>query len=213
MERWGPYAKIGPPLRTPADNAALWRALAGGLISTVASDHVVGRPELKEPGWQNIFRTEAGQTISSGAPGTETMLPLLFSEGVIRRGYPLSWLARISSENPARLFGLYPRKGVIQAGSDADLTIIDPSRIVTLCGKEMHGKAGFSLYEGREITGWPWTTLARGHVILEGDQVRAEPGTGRFLPRGTLTAPIAGLPIAKDRNPANSHELSISNGR
>ncbi len=191
MQRWGPLAKIGPPLRTPADNAALWRGLSTGLISTVASDHVVGRPEVKEPGWQNIFCTESGQSISSGAPSVETMLPLLFSEGVTRRRLPLSWLARVSAENPARLLGLYPLKGTIQPGSDADLTILDPSRTVTLQGERMHGRAGFTLYEGWNVTGWPWLTMARGRVILENDRVCAQPGTGRFLPRGKPVAPLA----------------------
>ncbi len=128
MERWGPFAKIGPPLR-PADGpdrAALWAGSEAGYIATVASDHSPRVPAAKEPGRKNIFVDQEGRPIPFGAPSLETLVPLMYNEGVVNRGLPISWMARVMAENPARIFGLYPRKGVIRVGADADLTIWDP---------------------------------------------------------------------------------------
>ena len=127
MERLGPFAKIGPPLR-PADGpdrAALWAGSEAGFIATVASDHSPRVPAAKEPGRVNIFVDPDGKPIPFGAPSLETLVPLMYSEGVVNRGLPMTWMARVLAENPARIFGLYPRKGVIRVGADADLCIWD----------------------------------------------------------------------------------------
>jgi dihydropyrimidinase len=195
MERWGPFAKIGPPLR-PADGpdrAALWRGLEQGAVATVASDHAPRVPAAKEPGRTNIFVDPGGKPIPFGAPSLETLVPLTYSEGVVARGLPVTWLARVLAENPARIFGLYPRKGTIRVGADADLTIWDPEPEWTITRAQHLGIAGFTPYEGWSVRGRPWTTLVRGQVVLGPDgEVEQKPGFGRYLPRGAAQPPLGG---------------------
>src|SRR2546421_4319688 len=128
MARLGPFAKIGPPLRPAAgpDREAMWAGSAAGAIHTIASDHAPRLPKFKEPGRTNIFVDAHGVPIPFGAPSLETLAPLVWHEGVVKRGLPPTWMARALSENPARIFGLFPRKGTIRVGADADLTIWDP---------------------------------------------------------------------------------------
>lgn len=194
MERWGPLAKIGPPLR-PADGPdreALWQGTAEGSIACVGSDHSPRARALKEPGWQNIFLDPAGRLIPFGSPQLETLVPLVYSEGVVKRGLPLSWMARVLSENPARIFGLYPRKGTIQPGADADLLIWDPEPEWTIRVTDHRGTAGWTLYEGWRVRGRPWMTLLRGRVLLNQGRLELGPGAGRYLPRGRPVPPLAG---------------------
>src|SRR2546422_7724637 len=168
MERWGPFAKTGPPLR-PADGpdgAALWEGSAAGYIATLASDHAPRVPAAKEPGRKNIFVDPEGKPIPFGAPSLETLVPLAYSEGVVKRGLPLTWLARVLAENPARIFGLYPKKGVIRPGADADLTIWDPTPEWTIQQSHHLSVAGFTPYEGWAVRGRAWMTLVRGQVVL-----------------------------------------------
>ena len=194
MERWGPLAKIGPPLR-PAegpDREALWRGAEQGYIATVASDHSPRPRAQKEPGWQNIFVDPAGRPIPFGSPSVETLVPLLYSEGVVKRGLPLPWLARVLAENPARIFGLYPRKGAIRVGADADLLIIDPEPEWTIRAADHRGIAGWTLYEGWTARGRPWMTLLRGRVLLNQGRLEQAPGCGQYLARGGPVPPLAG---------------------
>jgi dihydropyrimidinase len=194
MDRWGPFAKMGPPLR-PADGPdrdALWGGVAQGYISTVGSDHAPRPKAAKEPGWTNIFLYPDGKPIPFGAPSVETMVPLMFSEGVVKRGLPISWMARVLAENPARIFGLYPRKGAIRVGADADLLIIDPEPEWTMAGADLRGVAGMTLYEGWTMRGRPWMTLLRGRVLLHGGKLEQEPGYGCYLHRSRPRSPVAG---------------------
>jgi len=195
MERLGPFAKIGPPLR-PADGpdrAALWAGTEAGYIATVASDHSPRVPAAKEPGRRNIFVDGEGKPIPFGAPSLETLVPLMYSEGVAKRGLPVSWLARVLAENPARIFGLYPRKGVIRVGSDADLTIWDPASTGSIERARHLGIAGFTPYEGWTVRGRPWMTLLRGQVVLNSEGVlEQKPGYGRYLARTSPLPPLAG---------------------
>jgi dihydropyrimidinase len=192
MERWGPLAKIGPPLRPAAggDHAALWAGLAQGPISAVASDHSPRPKAMKEAGWKNIFNDEKGNVIPFGSPGLETLVPLVYSEGVVKRGLPLTWMARVLAENPARMFGLSPRKGAIRPGADADLLIWDPTGEGTITVKDHHGIAGWTLYEGYKTHGRPWMTLLRGETLLENGQLRQKPGFGHYLHRGAPQPPL-----------------------
>ena len=195
MERWGPFAKIGPPLR-PADGpdrGALWEGTAAGFVATVASDHSPRVPAVKEPGRRNIFVDAEGKPIPFGAPSLETLVPLVYSEGVVNRGLPLPWLARVLAENPARIFGLWPRKGVIRIGADADLTLWDPVPEWTIQQAGHLGIAGFTPYEGWRVRGRPWMTLVRGQVVLNpAGELEQKPGFGRYLARGAPRPPHGG---------------------
>jgi dihydropyrimidinase len=193
MARLGPFAKIGPPLRPEGgpDRDAMWAGLAGGYIHTLASDHAPRPPRFKEPGRSNIFVDAQGKPIPFGAPSLETLAPLAYSEGVARRGLPLSWMARVLAENPARIFGLFPRKGAIRVGADADLTIWDPAAEWTIEQRQHLSVAGYTPYEGWRVRGRPWLTLVRGHVVLNPDgALEQKPGFGHFLPEAPPTPPV-----------------------
>ena len=194
MARFGPQAKIGPPLRPEdgPDRDALWRGLAQGQISVVASDHAPHPKELKQLGWDNIFLTPEGNSVPYGSPGVETLVPLMYSEGVVKRGLPIWWLARVMAENPARVFGLFPQKGTIQVGSDADLLIIDPKGDSIVTSKDHISNGGYTLFEGWRVNGRPWMTLLRGKVLLKDGKLKQKPGYGRFLASGAPTTPLGG---------------------
>ncbi len=194
MERWGPLAKIGPPLRPAGgpDRDALWRGSEQGYIAAVASDHSPRAKPLKEPGWKNIFVGPDGKPIPFGSPSLETLVPLVYSEGVVNRGLPLTWMARVLAENPARMFGLYPKKGSIRVGADADLLIWDPEASGTIRVADHKGMAGWTLYEGWKVKGRPWMTLLRGRTLLNQGRLEQAPGYGRYLARGAPLPPLAG---------------------
>ncbi|MFN8556195.1 MAG: dihydroorotase family protein [Dehalococcoidia bacterium] len=173
----------------------MWRGVRHGWIPVVASDHSPHPRDLKEPGWKNIFYNDEGQPIPFGAPSAETIVPLMYSEGVVKRGLPVWWLARALAENPARIFGLYPRKGVIAPGSDADFTIIDPSASLEVRAASMHSRTGYTPYEGRTLSGRPVMTLVRGQVVLENGVLRRGGDYGAYIPADRLMAPVYG-PVA-----------------
>jgi dihydropyrimidinase len=176
MLRLGPVAKVGPPLRTAADHEALWQGLADQTVRVIASDHA---PKVR----RNLTATDDVFAEPYGAPGVETLLPVSYDAMINQRRGSLLDLARALSENPARIYGLYPRKGVIAVGSDADLVIIDPAVSRTIRAAEQHTTATYSLYEGREVTGWPVRSLLRGRTLLAGDQLADGHPRGRYLPR------------------------------
>jgi dihydropyrimidinase len=191
---FGPFAKIGPPLRSAdlVNQNALWEGSAQGYIATVGSDHSVYPKEDKERGWDNIFVSEDGQSIPFGAPSMETLVPLMYSEGVVKRGLPIWWMARVLAENPARLFGIYPRKGVIRPGADADVLIWNPDTERTIREADLCGRAGFTPYDGWLVQGSPWITLLRGKVLLQDGKLHQHAGYGQFLPAGSPVPPVAG---------------------
>ena len=197
MAQHGPLAKIGPPLRPKdgPDREALWQGLAQGYTSIVSSDHAPYPQDLKQVGWENIFVTPEGAQVPFGSPGVETIVSLMYSEGVVKRGLPIWWLARVMSENPARIFGLYPRKGTIQVGSDADLLIMDPAGDRVITAKDHLSTTGYSLFEGWKVSGRPWMTLLRGQVLFNQGEIEQKPGYGQFLacegPRVPVGGPVA----------------------
>ena len=193
MARLGPFAKIGPPLRPAAgpDREAMWAGSAGGYIHTLASDHAPRPPKFKEPGRTNIFVDAQGKPIPFGAPSLETLTALAFSEGVAQRRLPLSWMARVLAENPARIFGLFPRKGAIRVGADADLSIWDPDAEWSIEQRQHLSVAGYTPYEGWRVRGRPWMTLLRGQVILAPDgTIEQKPGFGEYLDEAPPVAPV-----------------------
>jgi dihydropyrimidinase len=110
------------------------------------------------------------------------MLPMLFSAGVLAGRISLARFVSLTSTNPARLFGLYPRKGTIAVGSDADLLVLDPDERRTIDGRSMRSRAGYCAYDGAEVRGWPRFTISRGEVVLSDGEVLAAPGRGQWLP-------------------------------
>jgi len=172
-----------PPLREAEDVEALWAGLADGSVDTLGSDHAPWR--LADKLDDSLDVTTARQ----GVADLETMLPMLFSAGVSTGRVSLHRFVSLTSTSPARLFGLYPRKGTIAVGSDADLLVLDPQLRRMIDGSSMRSRAGYSAYDGREICGWPRFTISRGDVVLEDGQVLARPGRGLWLRRGTTAPP------------------------
>ncbi|MEA3339684.1 MAG: amidohydrolase family protein [Chloroflexota bacterium] len=171
LEERGALAKIGPPIRTAADRAGLWDALAEGVIQTVATDHAPKHKDVDGDFLEQPF----------GAPQIETLLPLVYDGGVNSGRISVVRLVQVLCENPARIFGLYPKKGAIAVGSDADLVVFDPARAFTIRAENQHSNAGYTLYEGRNLLGWPEMTFQRGRRVLWRGEIVAEPGRAQFL--------------------------------
>lgn len=166
-----------PPLRPAADVEGLWRGVADGSIDVLATDHAPWRREQKLDPTLSIAR------LRPGVSNLQFMLPMYFSEGVGKRGLPLERFVATTSANVARIFGLYPRKGAIRPGSDADVVIWDPNRRGTIRAQDDHSNADYSVYEGWAVTGWPATVVRRGEIVCEDGRVTAPPGSGRLIPR------------------------------
>ena len=179
LTRRGPFAKCSPPLRSRANVERLWDKVLGGDIDTIGSDHAPFTVEEKELGLADIWLAGNGLT------GIQTMLPLMFSEGVNRRGLELTRLARLLSTNAARIFGLYPRKGTIRIGSDADLVLVDPTRQWTWDDATLQCKNRWSPYGGLPLNGgFVSRTILRGDTIFADGVVSGPAGGGRRLLRG-----------------------------
>ncbi len=172
IQERGALAKIGPPIRTSDDRAALWDALTEGTIQLVGTDHAPKEKDVDGDFLSQPF----------GSPQIETLLPLVYDGGVNTGRISPVRVAQVLSENPARVFGLYPRKGTIAAGSDADLVVFNPNREFTIRAENQHSNAGYTLYEGRTVLGWPEMSFQRGHPVLWQGEIVAEPGGGQFLP-------------------------------
>lgn len=166
-----------PPLRPRADVDAMMRGLIDGSIDVLATDHAPWTREQKMDPQLTIAR------VRPGASDLQFMLPMFFSEGVGKRRCALERFAAVTSTNAARIFGLYPRKGVIEAGADADLAIWDPRLTRPVRAADDHGRSDYSPYEGWSVTGWPVTVVRRGEVILDAGAMRGVPGSGRMVPR------------------------------
>jgi dihydropyrimidinase len=167
--------KVVPPLRTRDDVAFTWRALASGLIDTVGSDHVANTMSLKR-GNGDLWST------LSGFPGVATLLPVLLSKGVNEGKIDLLKVSQITSYNTARIFGMYPKKGTIQPGSDADLVAIDLSLRQKVSPEILQSHSDYTIYDGWELRGWPIMTMVRGRVIMEHGKIdESTLGYGQFV--------------------------------
>ena len=175
----GLKAVMAPPLRRQADREALWEALAGNELDTVATDHCPFTfAKQKQLGAQDFTKCP------SGAPGVEERLILLYSEGVRKGRITLPQLVKYACSNPARVAGTYPKKGTIAAGSDADLVILDPDREWTMTTGRLHGNADYTCYEGMAIQGAVEQVLLRGKTVVRNGEFIGARGDGQYLHRG-----------------------------
>ncbi|MDG1020698.1 MAG: dihydropyrimidinase [Emcibacteraceae bacterium] len=171
-----------PPPRDPDSQEACWEGLQQGVFKIFSSDHC---PFLME-GTSGKLR-EGNKTkfsrVANGVPGIETRLPILFSEGVKKGRIDLNEFVALGATNHAKIYGLYPEKGTIAVGSDADIAIWDADKKVTVTQDILHSSCDYTPYEGLEVTGWPVTVLSRGKVIMENGEVTGKSGHGRYLKR------------------------------
>ncbi|MDH5507548.1 MAG: amidohydrolase family protein, partial [Anaerolineae bacterium] len=188
-----------PPMRSAADNAALWQALSGDELQVVATDHCPffydGSQPIEYEGQPvAIPGKELGAAdftkIPNGLPGVGDRLPILWTYGVGAGKLTPNQFVALTSTNPAKIFGLYPRKGALQPGADADLVIWDPQRKVNYGVAHSHQRTDYNLYEGWDLTGFPEKVLLRGQLIVDGQRWLGEPGMGRYLARAAGAALI-----------------------
>jgi len=184
MNRLGPKSKMNPPLRSKQDRAGLWSALLRGIIDITVSDHAPCPIDKKEAGMDDI------REAWSGVDGTQILLRVLLSEGINKGRLSYTRLLHVSSQNPAKIFGLYPRKGTIQIGSDADLVIIDPNREEKITSEMMFSKCEWTLYEGLTMKGVPEMTFVSGEQVYGDGKILIRPGHGRFQSMGSGTKSI-----------------------
>jgi dihydropyrimidinase len=166
-----------PPLRTDADRDALWAGINDGTVSTVCTDHAPWTLEEK------LDPTLNASDLRHGMAELETMLPVLWSEGVATGKISVAKFVDVTSTASARIIGFYPRKGTIAPGSDADIVVWNPNETRVVDGSAMHSNAGYSPYDGWEVTGWPELTISRGEVIARGTEVDGSPGRGHLVMR------------------------------
>ena len=180
-----------PPPRDEASKAACWAGLEQGIFDLYSSDHCPFRYDDAE-GKLNSKGKTSFRWIPNGIPGVETRLPILFSEGVMKGRIDLPRFAALTATNHAKLYGLYPQKGTIAVGSDADLTLWDPKELRIIHNADLHHGADYTPYEGLKVQGWPVTVILRGEVAVENGRLHLHTGAGRYLRRkrspGGITA-------------------------
>lgn len=175
MLKLGSLAKVSPPLREKEHIDALWQAIIDGRVDVVGADtggHLISK---KEPRFGDVFKAPAG------LPGQQTMFTVTYDEGVNRRKVSLCRLVEIMCEKPARIFGLHPRKGVIQPGSDADVLVFDPMKEHTVMAQNQHVNTDYTMYESRKVLGAPEIVIQRGDILLQDGELRARKGRAQFL--------------------------------
>lgn len=170
-----------PPLREQKDVDAIWAGLRHGAINTLCTDHAP---------WSLAAKLDPAHTITNVRPGVadlQTMIPLLYSEGVRSGRISLGRLVEVTSTNAAKLFGLYPRKGTISVGSDADITIFDPNLELTIERSMLKSNSDYTAFDGWKVTGWPVVTIRRGEVVFQEGKILGMPGSGRIVKRAATT--------------------------
>jgi dihydropyrimidinase len=173
---------MSPPLRTRDNNEILWQALSRGALQVVATDHC----PFFFKGQKEMGRDFFGK-IPNGAPGIETRMPLLYGVGVAEQKISLQKLVEVSATNPAKIFGMYPSKGTIAVGADADIVVFDPDKDLVLRKKILHENVDYTPYDGTRVKGYPIMTVSGGKIIVENGQFLGQAGAGKFIKR---TAPL-----------------------
>lgn len=185
-----------PPLRQATDQDALWAALEHGDLQVISSDHAPYRFDAS--GKLSAGPNPTFKQIANGLPGVEVRLPLVFDAAVTQARLGLERFVELTSTSPAKLYGLYPKKGALAIGSDADIAIWNEKKTVRLSAAMMHDRTGYTPYEGRVVRGWPDTVLSRGRIAVQDGKLHVALGSGRFLPRsaGEAAVPL-GRPSAE----------------
>jgi len=184
---------FSPPARETSDQEALWQALALGDLQVISSDHA---PYAFDKTGKLMGGKKANfKQIPNGMPGYEARLPMVFNEMVSNRRFDVTKFVEWTSTNPAKIYGLYPKKGTLAVGSDADIAIWDPKKSVTFSDKMVKDKSGYTPWKGRTVKGWPTTVLLRGEVLVSDNKLHARPGSGQFLARkaGKAAEPLGRL--------------------
>ncbi|NHJ84407.1 MAG: amidohydrolase family protein [Asgard group archaeon] len=175
---------VQPPLREKSDNEALWKGVMKNSIQTLATDHA---PHTRE---QKLNPTLNVSKLVPGINELQLMLPMFHHKGVVDRKISLQRFVELTSTNTAKLFGLYPKKGTIKVGSDADLVLWDFAEEREIKDEDMFSKAGFSIYAGQTIKGWPKITIRRGEIVYKDGEILSKPGSGKVLMRNRTQALI-----------------------
>ncbi len=175
----GILARINPPVKYQEDVDALWDGIFSGEVDTIGTDHCSRNlaAKLGDSEGTNVWKAQ------SSFPGLGTMLPLLLSEGHHKRGLPLQRIAELTSANAAKLYGMWPRKGNIQVGFDADLTMVDLNKTQTVTPDLIGSHCEWNLWDGWDVRGWPVRTIVRGKTIMQDGEMTCAPGHGRYLHR------------------------------
>jgi dihydropyrimidinase len=191
-----------PPLRTGDDQEALWQALALGDLQLVSSDHAPY--PFDERGKLRQGPNPPFKSIANGMPGLELRLPLLFDAMVSKGRFELEKFVAWTATEPAKMYGLHPKKGSIAIGADADIAIWDPKKRISISDEGVHDRTRYTPYAGRQIEGWPIVVLRRGEVIVENGRLLAKPGSGAFLPRAAGPAAEPTGRLAPEFDPAHN---------
>ena len=171
-----------PPPRDAEAQQAVWEGIENGTFQVFSSDHCPYT--FDEKGKLFKSRNPSFKQVPNGIPGIETRLPLLFSEGVMKGRIDINHFVALASTNAARIYGLYPKKGTIAVGSDADIAIWDPDKQLTINAEMLHDNAGYTPYEGMQIQGWPTTVINRGRIVVADNELQVRRGSGEFQPCG-----------------------------
>jgi dihydropyrimidinase len=167
-----------PPVRDRSNWDVLWNAVRSDALSAISTDHCA----FLWDGQKTLGKDDFSK-IPNGGPGLENRLHMIHEFGARAGRVSLNRMVELLATNPAKLFGLYPKKGTVAVGSDADLVVFDPDKKFTITAADQHSKTDYNLYEGTEVTGSPEVVLLRGNVLVEGDELVASPGIGQYVPR------------------------------
>ncbi len=189
----GAKCVCSPPPRDKANQQVIWDGLCNGAFQIFSSDHSPTR--FDDPEGKKLKGKEASfRWIPNGIPGIETRMPLLFSEGVMKGRIDIQTFVSLTATNPAKLYGIHPKKGTISIGADADLVIWDDKREIKITNELLHHNVDYTPYEGMKIQGWPDTVLSRGEVVFSDQRILGEQGRGQFVPG---QAPAAAIPARR----------------